>query len=40
MVVGLTNIDVVDADAEVAVRLLGQVGVSLWPDPRDVRPRR
>jgi len=38
--VGLTNLDVFDADAEVAVGLLGQVGVSPRPDPRDVRPRR
>jgi len=38
--VGLANLDVFDADAELAVGLLGQVGVSLRPDTRDVRPRR
>ena len=40
MAVGLADLDDFDADAELAVGLLGQVGVSLRPDPRDVRPRR
>jgi len=38
--IGLADLDVFDADAEVVVAPLGQVGVSLRPDPRDVRPRR
>ena len=42
--VGLTNLDVFDADAEVAVGLLGQVGDRvdgrLRLDSCDARPRR
>ena len=40
MAVGLADLDDFDADAELALGLLGQVGVRLRPDPRDVRPRR
>jgi len=43
-IVGLTDLDVPDADAELAVGLLGQVADRvdgrLRPDTRDVRPRR
>ena len=38
--VGPADLDVLDADADLAVGLFGQVGVSPRPDPRDVRPRR
>jgi len=43
-IVGLTDLDVLDTDAELVVDPLGpvadRVDGRLRPDPRDVRPRR